>query len=174
MEDSSSFGISWHSIRLAGFSSNVPQKNIGFLLTGMNEFLKTVSVHRNVWICEQDLDTQDHPPQGSVNTCLACPTCGADSCESSPPRLNRLGGNFPSPPVNCCDSAAIAPIGQDSLFGKSSPRCKVVSAARVNWSGATRESLTGSHPTGVHESGDADQWRQKCRVLLCASAGINP
>jgi hypothetical protein len=54
-----------------------------------------VAVQRNSGTCEQALDTQDQPALGSLNTCLACPACGAASCASSPPRLNGLGGGFP-------------------------------------------------------------------------------
>ncbi len=67
--------------------------------------------------CNRDLDTQVQPPQGTLNTRLAYAVCATASCGSSPPRLNSLGGSFPSPSLNretaSCHSGAgtwVAPL----------------------------------------------------------------
>ncbi len=66
----------------------------------MNRSLNFATVQRvknsKTRTCKQVLDTQDQPPPGSLNTCLAYFVCEAASCGSSPPRLNRLGGSFPA------------------------------------------------------------------------------
>ncbi len=75
------------------------QKKIPLTMTNLHFNFATVhrvehSITRRTW--QQVLDTQAHPPQGSVNTCLPCFACGAESCGSSPSRLNRLDGSFTS------------------------------------------------------------------------------
>jgi len=45
--------------------------------------------------CRQVLDTQDHPPRGSVNTCLPCAACGAAPCGSYPSRLKNRAEILP-------------------------------------------------------------------------------
>lgn len=92
------------------------------------QFVRSSASHSrlpNTATCETSLDTQDQPPPGSLNTCLAYAVCGAAPCASSLPRRNSLGSGFPLRPLNPFDT------GHGIRFGGSRrPRVNATTIGR--------------------------------------------